>query len=255
MLRPPHARKPARSRTSQLRSSFSGLSPPTILALLGHPLHSNSPFRIRSNSRSATMSKLSSSAKRIQKELAEISLDPPCNCSAGPKGDNIYEWVSSIVGPSGKRGCGAMPGGKHLRPPPAAGCDALWPPTVQAAHTLAASSSWTSISPLTIPSSRPRHGCICAVCCCLWHALAWLLPTSMCWWGWRGGRRHAGGVPHAHLPLQHQQQWIHLPRHPEGPVEPRADHLKSAAVHLLTADRRQPRCAALPFVWHLPPGA
>ena len=32
---------------------------------------------------------------------AEISLDPPCNCSAGPKGDNIYEWVATIVGPSG----------------------------------------------------------------------------------------------------------------------------------------------------------
>eukprot|EP00013_Stygamoeba_regulata_P020906 CAMPEP_0177648982 /NCGR_PEP_ID=MMETSP0447-20121125/11123_1 /TAXON_ID=0 /ORGANISM="Stygamoeba regulata, Strain BSH-02190019" /LENGTH=144 /DNA_ID=CAMNT_0019151669 /DNA_START=128 /DNA_END=559 /DNA_ORIENTATION=+ len=40
------------------------------------------------------------SAKRIQKELAEISLDPPCNCSAGPKGDNIYEWVSTILGPA-----------------------------------------------------------------------------------------------------------------------------------------------------------
>lgn len=38
---------------------------------------------------------------RIQKELAEISLDPPCNCSAGPKGDNLYEWVSTILGPSG----------------------------------------------------------------------------------------------------------------------------------------------------------
>uniref|UniRef100_A0A8C5A3N5 UBC core domain-containing protein n=1 Tax=Gadus morhua TaxID=8049 RepID=A0A8C5A3N5_GADMO len=45
----------------------------------------------------------STSAKRIQKELADITLDPPPNCSAGagPKGDNIYEWRSTILRPPG----------------------------------------------------------------------------------------------------------------------------------------------------------
>lgn len=46
---------------------------------------------------------LGTSAKRMQKELAEITLDPPPNCSAGPKGDNLYEWVSTILGPPGMK--------------------------------------------------------------------------------------------------------------------------------------------------------
>jgi ubiquitin-conjugating enzyme E2 D/E len=33
--------------------------------------------------------------RRVQKELAEISLDPPANISAGPKGDSLCEWVRS----------------------------------------------------------------------------------------------------------------------------------------------------------------
>uniref|UniRef100_A0A674PFQ6 E2 ubiquitin-conjugating enzyme n=1 Tax=Takifugu rubripes TaxID=31033 RepID=A0A674PFQ6_TAKRU len=60
-----------------------------------------SPRRRRPRSPARPPPKLSTSAKRIQKELAEITLDPPPNCSAGPKGDNIYEWRSTILGPPG----------------------------------------------------------------------------------------------------------------------------------------------------------
>jgi ubiquitin-protein ligase len=38
---------------------------------------------------------------RIQKELQEINLDPPCNCKAAPKGDQMNEWAATIPGPEG----------------------------------------------------------------------------------------------------------------------------------------------------------
>jgi ubiquitin-conjugating enzyme E2 D len=39
------------------------------------------------------------SIKRLKKELEEITNDPPANCSAGIKDENIFTWEASIIGP------------------------------------------------------------------------------------------------------------------------------------------------------------
>ncbi len=41
------------------------------------------------------------SRSRLQKEITELQKSPPHNCTAGPEGDNIYQWNATIFGPVG----------------------------------------------------------------------------------------------------------------------------------------------------------
>jgi len=40
------------------------------------------------------------SSRRILKEYKDLAKDAPDNCSAGPRGDNMYIWDGTIVGPT-----------------------------------------------------------------------------------------------------------------------------------------------------------
>jgi hypothetical protein len=118
-LAPPSRRAPFRQPRPKSQNSFA-TTPPM-------PACPSS----RKTDRRAALRRAQAATKRIQKELADLTRDPPASCSAGPADgvSDIFRWQATLMGPQDSPYAGGVfiadihfPPDYPFRPPKARAC-------------------------------------------------------------------------------------------------------------------------------------
>ncbi|KAG5462776.1 MAG: ubiquitin-conjugating enzyme/RWD-like protein [Olpidium bornovanus] len=65
------------------------------------PFWASKELPVSRECRSDPLSPSGGCCNRIQKELNEVLSQSDGSCSAGPKGDNLFEWAATLLGPEG----------------------------------------------------------------------------------------------------------------------------------------------------------